>query len=305
MARSEAARSGRDDFRAALERLQQRVETALRARLPAPTRPPERLHEAMAYATLGGGKRVRGVLVHAAGEAVGAPPERLDAPACAVEMIHAYSLVHDDMPCMDDDDLRRGKPTVHRAFDEATALLVGDALQTQAFLCLADDPQLSPAQRCAMMQALAQASGSLGMAGGQAIDLAAVGQRLDLCALETMHRMKTGALIRASVRLGALATPDPDPASLAALDRFAENIGLAFQVQDDILDVEGDTEVLGKTQGADQALNKPTYPSLLGMDAAKQRARQLVHDALEALESFGPQATLLGDIAGYVVSRSN
>jgi geranylgeranyl pyrophosphate synthase len=214
----------------------------------------------MRYAVLGGGKRVRPVLVFAAGAAVGAADARLDAPACAVELIHAYSLVHDDLPAMDDDDLRRGRPSCHRAFDEATAILTGDALQTLAFQILAQATEPDAAVRLRMIATLALASGSRGMAGGQAIDLAAVGRELDMVQLEDMHIHKTGALIRASVLLGALCTDEFDEPRLERLDRYAKCIGLAFQIQDDILDVVGDTALLGKTAGADTARDKPTYP---------------------------------------------
>jgi farnesyl diphosphate synthase len=268
---------------------------------------PQRLHEAMRYASLEGGKRVRALLVYAAGAAVGAADTDLDAPACAVELVHAYSLVHDDLPAMDDDDLRRGKPTCHRAYDEATAMLAGDALQSLAFEVLAAAPAgaVAPARRVEMLRTLAVASGSLGMAGGQAIDLAAVGRPLGLEALETMHRMKTGALIRASVRLGALACPDTGEAALRRLERYAECIGLAFQIRDDILDVEASTQDLGKQQGADAALGKPTYTSLLGLAEAKDRAADLHREAISALEPFDSGAALLRELAGFIVSRGH
>jgi geranylgeranyl pyrophosphate synthase len=287
--------------------LRERVEAALAARLPAVDAVPQRLHQAMRYACLGGGKRVRALLVYAAGEAAGAKSPALDAPACAVELIHAYSLVHDDLPTMDDDDLRRGKPTCHRAFDEATALLTGDALQTLAFQVLADDDAATATadRRLGMMRALAAASGSLGMAGGQAIDLAAVGHALNLEQLEHMHRLKTGALIRASVRLGALASAEAQESQLSALDRYAAGIGLAFQIQDDILDVESTTEVLGKRQGADAALDKPTYPSLLGLDESKARARRLYADAIGALEIFSDAGRRLRELAEFIIARAS
>ncbi|QKT04406.1 (2E,6E)-farnesyl diphosphate synthase [Ectothiorhodospiraceae bacterium 2226] len=285
-----------------LPTLQARVETALARYLPDAHSSPHRLHEAMRYAALDGGKRVRPVLVYAAGEALGAPDAALDAAACAVECVHVYSLVHDDLPAMDDDDLRRGKPTVHKAYDEATAILVGDALQALAFEALVQAP-VRAEQRVAMMHTLAQASGSLGMAGGQAIDLAAVGQALTLDALEDMHLRKTGALIRASVRLGALCAAEVNDDQLARLDRYARNIGLAFQIRDDVLDVEGDTATLGKTQGADQARGKPTYPALLGLDGAKAHARALHEEALTCLEPFGTEADLLRAVARYIVER--
>lgn len=259
----------------------------------------------MRYATLDGGKRVRACLVYAAGGTFGVASEVLDAPACAVEMIHSYSLVHDDLPCMDDDDLRRGKPTCHNAYDEATALLAGDALQTRAFEILAQDPALTvnAERRMQMIATLSEASGSHGMAGGQAIDLAAVGQRLSLLELEDMHRRKTGALIRASVLLGALACESADEANLQVLDAYARDIGLAFQITDDILDVEGDAETLGKTPGADEALNKPTYPAILGLSGAKSKREELTDRALAALAAFGERANGLAALAEYIVQR--
>jgi geranylgeranyl diphosphate synthase type II len=230
-----------------------------------------RLYQAMRYSLFNGGKRVRPLLVYAACEALGGDPERADGAACAVELIHAYSLVHDDLPAMDDDDLRRGQPTTHKAFDEACAILAGDGLQTLAFEVLADarrNPQ-NTQLRLSMVSTLARAAGPAGMVGGQAIDLGSVGRQLDQSALEIMHRHKTGALIEASVQLGALASERADEHALKALHNYARAIGLAFQVQDDILDVESDTATLGKTQGKDQAHDKPTYPALLGLDAAK------------------------------------
>jgi farnesyl diphosphate synthase len=288
-----------------LTRYRERVERALEARLPAAATAPARLHEAMRYATLGGGKRVRACLVYAAGAALGAPVETLDAPACAVELIHAYSLVHDDLPCMDDDDLRRGKPTCHKAYDEATALLVGDSLQTLAFELLAHDASLavSPARRLAMIAALARATGSQGMAGGQAIDLASVGKKLALGELQDMHARKTGALIRAAVRLGALAAESANENLIAALDHYADAVGLAFQIADDVLDVEGETRVLGKRAGADEARNKPTYAALLGPDGAKTKAKALLERALESLAPLGDNGATLAQLARYIVER--
>ncbi|MBI5462101.1 MAG: (2E,6E)-farnesyl diphosphate synthase [Gammaproteobacteria bacterium] len=288
-----------------LAECQTRIQTALEQHLPSADTHPARLHQAMRYATLGGGKRVRPLLVYAAGAAVGAPSARLDIPACAVEFIHAYSLVHDDLPAMDDDDLRRGRPTCHRAFDEATAILAGDALQTQAFYVLAHARALDVAAntRLRMLATLALASGSRGMAGGQAIDLAAVGQSLDIAQLEDMHIHKTGALIRASVLLGALCADVPDETRLERLDYYAKCIGLAFQIQDDILDVVGDTATLGKTAGADTARAKPTYPALLGLDGARQRAAELLVAAQDALTDFGAEADPLRGLAEYIVQR--
>jgi farnesyl diphosphate synthase len=279
-----------------------RVETALDQYLPAADAVPAQLHEAMRYAVLGGGKRVRPLLVHAAGELTGAKPEALDAAACALEMIHVYSLVHDDMPCMDDDALRRGKPTVHVKYDEPTALLVGDALQSQAFITLSSDV-LDAARQARLTRELAMASGSVGMAGGQAIDLASVGHALSRDQLETMHRMKTGALLRASVRMGALAGDAVGSNVLEALDRYAAAVGLAFQVVDDILDVTTDSATLGKTAGKDAKDGKPTYVSIIGLDASRALAEQLRADAHAALEPFGALARRLAELADLVVNR--
>jgi geranylgeranyl pyrophosphate synthase len=293
-------------FEERLRQYQRRVEHALDRCLPATAEPPQRLHEAMRYATLDGGKRVRAALVYAAGEALGASVPLLDAPACAVELVHAYSLVHDDLPCMDDDDLRRGKPTCHRTYGEAAALLAGDALQTLAFQILAEDAALAvlaPAKRLQMIATLAAAAGSSGMAGGQAIDLAAVGKPMNADQLQEMHTRKTGALIHGSVMLGALATGNGTPAHLAALDRFGRVVGLAFQIVDDILDVEGDTQTLGKTARADAARNKPTYPAVLGMAAARQRARELHKEALESLAPFGDNGQILAALASFILER--
>ncbi|BDB25026.1 polyprenyl synthetase family protein [Cupriavidus sp. P-10] len=281
-----------------------RTEAALQAALPDANTVPHTLHEAMRYAALSGGKRVRPLLVHAAGEVSGADPAACDAAACAVEMIHAYSLVHDDMPCMDDDDLRRGRPTVHKAYDEATALLVGDALQTQAFLVLAGAEAVTPAARLKLVAELAQASGSTGMAGGQAIDLQNVGRAMTRDALEAMHRMKTGALLRASVRMGALCG-EIDSSGLAALDKYAAAVGLAFQVVDDILDVTADTATLGKTAGKDAAHDKPTYVSLMGLAAARDLAGALRTEAHAALAGFGSRAARLADLADLIVLRTH
>ncbi len=288
-----------------LSHRQQRVEQALSSVLPGSDITPTRLHSAMRYATLNGGKRLRACLVYATGAALGVEIERLDVPACAVELIHAYSLVHDDLPCMDNDDLRRGKPTCHKAYDEATALLVGDALQTLAFEILAaDTPGTNATQRLAMIQTLARAAGSHGMAGGQAIDLESVGRSLSLTQLEDMHRRKTGALIQAAVALGALSHAHTSPDLLSDLDRYARHVGLAFQITDDILDVEGDTLTLGKPQGSDQQRQKPTYPAIIGLDPAKQLARKEHAAALASLRSLGDNARLLNDIADYIIQRT-
>ncbi|TKC92194.1 polyprenyl synthetase family protein [Trinickia terrae] len=280
-----------------------RVETALEHYLPGPQTAPAQLHEAMRYAVLGGGKRVRPLLCHAAGELTGASAKALEAASAALEMIHVYSLVHDDMPCMDDDELRRGKPTVHVKYDEPTALLVGDALQSQAFVALTDGAALAPAAQAALVRELALASGSIGMAGGQAIDLASVGHALTREQLETMHRMKTGALLRASVRMGALAGEAPGEQALQSLDAYSAAVGLAFQVVDDILDVTTDSATLGKTAGKDAKDGKPTYVSIIGLEASRALAAQLRSEAHEALVPFGARARRLAELADLVVNR--
>lgn len=280
-----------------------RVIEALDQFLPSSDTEPKRLHKAMRYAVLNGGKRVRAILTYCAGLAVDATEQWLDRPACAVELIHAYSLVHDDLPAMDDDDLRRGLPSCHKAFDEATALLVGDALQSLAFTVLAEQDHTDANRVNEMIRVLGTASGSGGMAGGQAMDLAAVGETLDLEGLENMHGHKTGALIRASVKLGALANPNIGEDVLNLLDRYAYCVGLAFQIRDDILDVEGDTQTLGKQQGADQARNKPTYPALLGLDEAKEKALKVHHEAVACLDTLGSRADPLRWISSYIVTR--
>jgi farnesyl diphosphate synthase len=257
----------------------------------------------MRYATLAGGKRVRPLLAFAAGELSGATPEKLEIVACAVELIHAYSLVHDDLPCMDDDVLRRGRPTCHVEFDEPTALLVGDSLQTLAFELLASQPIGEPKQQLEIIALLAHASGSRGMAGGQALDLAAVGEALDQPELELMHALKTGALIRAAVLLGALAGQPLSADERGKLDRFAKRAGLLFQVVDDILDCTASTATLGKTAGKDEAAEKPTYVSLLGLDAARVYAGELRSDALAALSIFGERATRLTQLADFICHR--
>jgi geranylgeranyl pyrophosphate synthase len=290
---------------ARLHDYQLRVQAVLDAVLPASTLSPQRLHAAQRYAVLSGGKRLRPLLVYCTGEALGVAADALDAPAAAVELIHSYSLVHDDLPAMDDDDLRRGQPTTHRAFDEATAILAGDALQVLAFSLLARDRAagVSFEARLKMIQILADASGTTGMAGGQALDLSAVGRSINLEELEAMHRLKTGALIRASVLLAAACAPGLSAAEWDALDGYSQDIGLAFQIQDDILDVEGSTEDIGKTAGADAARDKPTYPSVLGLEAAKARARELKRRACDRLALFGGRADILAWLASFVVDR--
>lgn len=290
-----------------LTEYQARVEKALQQWLPDATTSPEQLHAAMRYASLDGGKRIRPVLVYATGSALGVPLEQLDGPACAIEFVHAYSLVHDDLPAMDNDDLRRGKPTCHKAYDDATAILVGDALQSLAFEVLTCDTTMvaEPKQRLAIIRELAIASGSRGMAGGQAIDIAAEGKRLTLEQLQTMHRYKTGALLKASVRFGALSSARATGEQRDSLDRYADAVGLAFQIRDDILDVEADTETLGKPQGSDLARDKPTYTSLLGVAGAKAKAMALHQEAMDSLNGFGNEADPLRWISAYIVDRAH
>lgn len=293
------------EFSAQLKRWQQRSETALDARLPASHLSPTRLHEAMRYSVLGGGKRVRPALVFATAATLELDENQVESAACAVEMIHAYSLIHDDLPAMDDDDLRRGQPTCHKAFDEATAILAGDALQVLAFAVLAGDASLTPdtSIRVKLIDLLAQASGTFGMAGGQALDLAAEGQPLNLAAITDIHVRKTGALISASVLMAAACKPDLDDQSLAALTDYAHCVGLAFQIQDDLLDIEGDAALLGKATGADQLRNKPTYPAVVGIAEAHAEVKRLHARAIASLTHFGARARLLGSLADWLVLR--
>ena len=293
-------------FETVLREYRSRVDKALISRLPDIDTPSTQLPVAMTYAVTNGGKRVRPVLVYATGKALGISMERLDTPACALEMLHAYSLVHDDLPAMDDDDLRRGKPTCHKAFDEAIAILAGDALQALAFTVLAlnSDPQLSDKAKILMIKELGCASGADGMAAGQAIDLEAVGNTLNLEQLENMHRHKTGALIKASVLIPALMSLQPGDETFKRLDDYGAAIGLSFQIVDDILDVVSDTETLGKTQGADIALNKPTYPALLGLDGAREHAQSMHDKALAALQGLGPDFDELRSLSAYIVERT-
>lgn len=286
---------------------QERVEKALDLRLPANAVLPKRLHDAMRYSSLDGGKRMRPMLTYSVGKALGINSDVLDGPACAVEFIHVYSLIHDDLPAMDDDDLRRGKATSHVQYDEATAILAGDALQTLAFQTLASDDsmQASAETRLKMIVALAKASGSQGMVGGQAIDLESVGKKLTLPELENMHIHKTGALIRVAVQLATLSKPDLDPEITTKLDHYAKCIGLSFQVKDDILDEESDTATLGKTQGKDQDNDKPTYPALLGLEGAKEKAQDLHEQAIASLAGFGSEADILRDLSLYIISRDH
>ena len=293
------------DLAVFMAQCQERLEHSFDQWLPPAKTHPAPLHEAMRYAVMGGGKRIRPTLVYAGGQATGAPIQELDRPACAVELIHAYSLIHDDLPAMDDDDLRRGKPSCHRAFGEATAILAGDALQSHAFLVLSNGHSdgIDAGTRLRMISTLALASGSRGMAGGQAIDLAATGQQLNIAELEDMHIHKTGALIRASVVLGALCGSAAEQADIDRLDHYAKCIGLAFQIRDDILDVEGEANTLGKNTGMDQRLEKSTYPALIGMEGARQRATELHEEALESLASFSADADPLRWISGYIIER--
>ncbi|GGJ09505.1 (2E,6E)-farnesyl diphosphate synthase [Halopseudomonas pertucinogena] len=288
-----------------LSQCQKRIEAHLDSQLQNPLPQLERLYAAMRYSVMGGGKRIRPVLAYASGEALGVPVEQVDPAAAAVELIHAYSLIHDDLPAMDDDDLRRGQPTCHRAFDEATAILAGDGLQALAFEWISRTEQWQPATRLQMTTLLARAAGPSGMVGGQAIDLGAVGRQLQQPDLEDMHQRKTGALIRASVQLGALASERADSAQMAALERYADCIGLAFQVQDDILDVEGNTQTLGKQHGADAVRGKPTFPSLLGLQGAHELARSLCDQAITALDDFADGADRLRQLARYIIERQH
>lgn len=283
----------------------ERVEAVLERRLPAADLRPFRLHQAMRYAVLGAGKRIRPLLVYATGRAIGLAPAALDAPAAAVELLHAYSLVHDDLPAMDDDDLRRGRPTTHRAFDEATAILAGDALQVLAFEILAEDPALAAIPRCRidMVRLLAHAGGTLGMAGGQAMDLEATGKRLTPAEVEDMHARKTGALIQASVMIACAAEPALPAAKRRALECYGGAIGLAFQIVDDLLDVVGDPAVTGKAGGADALRGKPTYPAVAGIAGARHRANELAEQGIAVLAGFGPEAGQLREFAAELIAR--
>lgn len=291
------------DFKQRIATYQERVDQRLDAALPAATIAPERLHAAMRYAVFNGGKRVRPLLVYAAGECLGVTPALLDGPAVAIELIHAFSLVHDDLPAMDDDDLRRGKPTVHIEFDEATAILAADALQPLAFAVLAELDGTSTGARARLVQLIAQACGSVGMTGGQSIDLAAEGKTLTATELEHMYSLKTGALIHASVVSACLLREDLDTAHASALDRFGKSIGVAFQIKDDILDVEGETHVIGKPSGSDAKLGKATYPSLFGVAASRARCDELLQSAVADIDVFGEAAAPLEWLARYIVER--
>ncbi len=292
------------DFNAWASHMQSRMENVLEANMPLASVSPMRLHEAMRYSTLGSGKRVRALLAYAAGEFCGAELEKVDIPAASVEIIHAFSLVHDDLPCMDDDDLRRGKPTTHKQYGDAMALLVGDALQSLAFQLISQDKLLKSAtQKLQMLHLLALASGSRGMAGGQAIDIESIGMLLTRTELEHMHIQKTGALIRAAALLGAYSADVLDTEKVQAIDHFSKAIGLAFQVVDDILDSEADTQTLGKTAGKDKLNNKSTYVTILGLSAAKHLASELHANAIAALSCYGREADLLRHLANFITQR--
>jgi farnesyl diphosphate synthase len=292
-------------FDAQLEAWRERMERALAKRLPPANEVPARLHEAMRYSVLGGGKRVRPALMFATAQTLGLSEDEVEAAACAIELIHVYSLVHDDLPAMDDDDLRRGRPTCHKAYDEATAILVGDALQPLAFQLLVRDPALpaAPAIRLRLVDLLSEASGTYGMAGGQAIDLEVQGRKLDIAQVEDMHARKTGAIIRASVLMAAACAPQLSTHLYAALNRFATAIGLAFQIQDDLLDVIGDVSTLGKATGADREHAKPTHPAVIGIAASQERVHFLHNEALDALVPFGERAAPLRSLAHWLLSR--
>jgi farnesyl diphosphate synthase len=292
-------------FASRLEGWQVRVEAELAARLPGSEVHPARLHEALRYSVLNGGKRIRPALVYATARSLGLVESAVDGAACAVEFIHAYSLVHDDLPAMDNDDMRRGRPTCHKAFDEATAILVGDSLQVLAFQILATGHGLpkDPAIRLRLVELLAEGSGTGGMAGGQAIDLAAKGTALNIAEVEEMHARKTGALIRASVLMGAYCDANLQRDVAKALDSYSRDIGLAFQIQDDLLDVEGDPKLLGKATGADEANNKPTYPAVAGVEASRRKMHELHASALDALEILGPAAAPLASLSDWLVLR--
>ncbi len=293
------------EFQSRLDTYQKRVNAALDKYLPTEDPPEHKLAEAIRYSVIGGGKRIRPAMVYAAGEAMGVSTDLLDIPACAVEMIHAYSLVHDDLPAMDNDDLRRGRPTCHKAFDEATAMLAGDALQALAYEILAKDDheELTPEHRIEMLSLLTEASGAHGMAGGQAVDLASVGKHLTLAQLEHMHRLKTGALIRASILLGGMCKQDVSKQEIDLLSDYALCIGLSFQIQDDILDVTSDTETLGKPQGSDEKQEKPTFPAIIGLEESRQRALQQHKLALKILEPLDKKADSLRELSAYIVER--
>lgn len=292
-----------DSFQNRVDHYAKRVAHKLDSVLPASDRSPRRLHEAMRYAVFNGGKRVRPLLVYASGECLGVPESQLDAPAAAIELVHAFSLVHDDLPSMDDDDLRRGMPTVHRQFDEATAILAADALQPLAFSVLANVGDTSAETRVALVRLVADACGSLGMTGGQSIDLRAEGRTLTPTEIEHMYALKTGALIHASVMSACLLADDLSDARRSALDTFARTIGIAFQIRDDLLDVEGITEIIGKPAGSDVRMKKATFPGLFGIDASRSRCDELLAEGLRQLDVLGDAATPLTWLARFIVER--
>ncbi|MEQ9561493.1 MAG: polyprenyl synthetase family protein [Woeseiaceae bacterium] len=291
-------------FESRIPHYNERIVAGLENALPPVQRTPGRLHEAMRYAVLNGGKRVRPLLIYSTGECLGVSEDRLDAPAVAIELIHAFSLVHDDLPAMDDDDLRRGLPTVHRQFDEATAILAADALQPLAFSVLAKAPELSDREKVAVIRIVSDACGSLGMTGGQSIDLTSEGKTLSRDDLHQMHSLKTGALIRASVMSAACLASGLDKQRTAALQDFSESLGLAFQIRDDILDVEGHTDVIGKNAGADKKKAKATWPAMFGMAESRQRCTELLESGLNSLSVFGKSAASLRWLAHFIVDRS-
>jgi len=295
------------DFEVLLNSWRERMERALAERLPAADVVPKRLHEAMRYSVLSGGKRIRSALMFATALTIGLTEDEVEAAACAIELVHAYSLVHDDLPAMDDDDLRRGRPTCHKAYDEATAILVGDALQPLAFQLLARDASLpkAPAIRLRLIDLLAEASGTFGMAGGQAIDLAASGRMLDIAQVEDMHARKTGAMIRASVLMAAECVPHMEKRHYAALDCYATAIGLAFQIQDDLLDITGDVVTMGKPVRADRERAQPTHPAMIGIAASQERMHRLHLQAVDALSVFAERADPLRSLAQWLLSRSH
>ena len=292
-------------FESRIAHYTERVAQKLDSVLPPVTESPRKLHDAMRYAVFNGGKRVRPLLVYAAGTCLNVPERVLDAPAAAIELIHAFSLVHDDLPAMDDDDLRRGKPTLHRKYDEATAILAADALQPLAFSVLADIPDVPPKSLARLVKLVADACGSIGMTGGQSLDLAAEGRSLTVDEIEHMYALKTGALIHAAVVSAPLLADNVDAERASAIDAFGRTIGIAFQIRDDILDVEGDTQVIGKQSGADQQLNKATYPGLMGLDQARKRCDELLQCAVEKLDDFGEEAESLRWLARFIVERGN
>lgn len=292
-------------FKDRVDAYRERIEAYMDSVIPAADNVPQRLHSAMRYAVMNGGKRVRPLMVYACGECVGADPDRLDAPAAAIELIHAFSLVHDDLPAMDDDDLRRGLPTVHREYSEATAILAGDALLPLAFGAIAEADSIPDAQKVELSRLIAFASGSLGMTGGQAIDLASEGKKLSVRELERMHNLKTGALLHASAISACIVSDSADADDREAIDHFGRSIGLAFQIRDDLLDIEGDTAVIGKAAGADELHDKATWPALFGLEESRQRCDDLLATAHECLDRFGEQATALRWLADYIVARAS